>query len=182
MPVIPDPPPGAADSATAAAREAAWLQTANDSLPSLLADDGGPWDVIQAYWPGAHFAKDKHGIYVDARPVADPRVSNQRIRPQYTFVLSLTWPVKAQGAAAGTSGKALIAETEQQNLDNAAALLIERIRGPLGDKSHGGRFLSVAENPRTVTYAKEDAAVTIPQHRAVLASITYKADDYEVNG
>jgi hypothetical protein len=167
---------------TPAAREAAWLQTANDSLPSLLAADGGPWDIVQAYWPGAHFAKDKHGIYVDAKPADDLRVSNQRIRPRYTFVLSLTWSIKAQGATAGTSGKALIAETEQQNLDNAAALLIERIRGPLGDKTHGGRFLSVAENPRTVTYAKEDPAVTIPQSRSLVATVTYKADDYEVNG
>jgi hypothetical protein len=166
---------------SAAARETAWLTTV-DSLPSLLTEDGGPWDVIQAYWPGAHFAKDRHGIYIDAKPVDDPRVSNQRIRPRYAFVLSLTWPIKAQGATAGTSGKALIAETEQQNLDNAAALLIERIRGPLGDKTHGGRFLSVAENPRTVTYAKEDASVTIPQHRALLASVQYRADDYEVNG
>jgi hypothetical protein len=182
MPVIPDPPPGAADSATAAAREAAWLQTANDSLPSLLTEDGGPWDVIQAYWPGAHFAKDKRGIYVDARPVDDLRVSNQRVRPRYTLVLTLTWSLKGQGATPGASAKSQLAETEQQNLDNAAALLIERIRGPLGDKSHGGRFLSVAENPRTVTYAKEDAAVTIPQHRALLGSVTYKADDYEVNG
>jgi hypothetical protein len=169
-------------TADAAAREAAWLNVTDDSLPSLLADDGGPWDVIQQYWPGAHFAKDKHGVYVDARPVDELRVSNARIRPRYTLVLTLTWPVKAQGAAPGVSGKSLIAETEQQNLDDAVALLIERIRGPLGDKSHGGRFLSCAENPRTVTYAKEDASVTIPQQRALLASVTYKCDDYEVKG
>jgi hypothetical protein len=169
------------DMGSAAAREAAWLQ-AVDSLPSLLAADGGPWDVIQAYWPVAHLAKDKHGLYVDARPVADSRVSNQRIRPQYTFVLTLLWPVKAQGATAGVSGTTRIAETEQQNLDNAAALLIERVRGFLGDKTHGGRFLSVAENPRTVTYVKEDPAVTYPQDRTLRASVTYKADDYEVNG
>lgn len=169
-------------TADAAAREAAWLQTATDSLPSLLAEDGGPWDVVQAYWPGAHLAKNKHGIYVDARPVADPRVSNQRIRPQYTFVLTLLWPLKAQGATAGASGTSRIPETEQQNLDNAAALLIERIRGPLGDKSHGGRFLSVAENPRTVTYEKQDPSVTIPQSNSLLASVVYKGDDFEVNG
>jgi hypothetical protein len=169
-------------TADAAARESAWLQTAGDSLPSLLAADGGPWDVIQAYWPVAHLAKDKHGIYVDARPVADPRVSNQRIRPQYTFVLTLLWPVKAQGATAGVSGTTRIAETEQQNLDNAAALLIERVRGFLGDKTHGGRFLSVAENPRMVSYVKEDPAVTYPQDRTLRASVQYRADDYEVNG
>jgi hypothetical protein len=36
-------------TADAVARELAWL-TAVDDLPSLLTGDGGPWDVIQAYW------------------------------------------------------------------------------------------------------------------------------------
>lgn len=181
MPVIPDPSPVAADTATAAAREAAWLCVTGDSLPSLLSEDGGPWDVIQAYWPGAHFAKDKRGIYVDARPMDDPRVSNARIRPRYTLVLTLMWSLKGQGATPGASAKSQLAETEQQNLDNAAALLIERIRGFVGDKTHGGRFLSVAENPRTVTYAKQDPETTVAQ-RELRAVVTYKADDYEVNG
>ena len=173
---------GAVSTADAAAREAAWLQASGDSLPALLTAGYGPWDVVQAYWPGAHLAANQHGIYVDARTVADLRVSNQRIRPQYAFTLTLIWPVKAQGATAGSSGTARIAETEQQNLDNAKDLIIQRIRGPLGDKSHGGRFLSVAENPRTVSYTKEDPSVTIPQNRSLRASLQYRADDYEVSG
>lgn len=181
MPVIPDPSPGAADTGSAAARECAWLATV-DSLPSLLATDGGPWDVVQAYWPGAHFAKDKHGLYVDALKVNDLRVSNQRVRSQYQITLTLTWPVKAQGATAGSSALSRIAETEQQNMDNAAALVIQRIRGFVGDKSHGGRFLSCAENPRTVSYMKQDPAVTIPQDRVLHAAISYRIDDFEVNG
>ena len=182
MPVIPDPSSPAPSIGTAVARESEWLCVVGDSLPTLLAEYGGPWEVVQAYWPGARWAKDKHGIYVDARTVADPRVSNARIRSQYQFTLTLTWPVKGQGSGgAGTSNLSLIAETEQQNLDSAVALVIQRIRGPLGDKSHGGRFLSVAENPRTVNYTKQDAAVTIPQ-RMLRATLAYRADDYEVNG
>ena len=42
-------------TADAVAREAAWLTTSNDSLPVLLAP-AGPWQVVQAYWPGAKFA------------------------------------------------------------------------------------------------------------------------------
>jgi len=182
MPVIPDPSPGVADTATAAAREAAWLQTSGDSLPSLRAADGGPWEVVQAYWPGTRFPKDEHGIYVDARHVTDLRASSQRIRPQYQFTLTLFWPVLARGATAGTSSKNLIAETEQQNLDSAAALIIERVRGFTGDKTHGGRFLSVGENPRSVIYAKQDPQQTIPGNRALLGSLSYRADDFEVNG
>ena len=92
---------------------------AGDSLPSLQSEDGGPWDIVQAYWPGAHFAKDKPGLYVDALKVDDPRVSNARVRPQYQITLTLTWPVKGRGATAGASGTARIPETEQQNLDGA---------------------------------------------------------------
>lgn len=164
----------------AAARECAWLSTV-DSLPSLLSEDGGPWDVLQAYWPGAHFAKDKHGLYVDALKVDDPRVSNLRVRPQYQITLTLTWPVKGQGATAGASATTRIPETEQQNLDDAKDLIIQRIRGFPGDHTHGGRFLSVAENPRTVSYVKQDPAVTVPL-RELRAVVTYRADDYEVNG
>jgi hypothetical protein len=45
---------------SAASREAAWF-SAVDSLPSLLTANEGPWDVVQAYWPGARFAADLHG-------------------------------------------------------------------------------------------------------------------------
>ena len=168
--------------ATAVSREAAWLTTTGDTLPSLLSADGGPWDVVQGYWPGAHLQSNLHGIYVDARNANDLRAQFQRIRPQYQFTLTLIWPVKAQGATGGVKGTTRIAETEQLNLDNAAELLIERIRGLVGDKTHGGRFLSVAENPRTVTYVKQDPAVTIHQHRALYAVVAYRADDLEVNG
>lgn len=181
MPVIPDPSPGVANTGSAAARECAWLAETGDGLPSLQTEDGGPWDVLQAYWPGAHFAKDKSGLYVDALKVDDLRVSNLRVRPQYQITLTLIWPVKGRGATAGSSATARIPETEQQNLDSAAALVIERVRGFVGDKTHGGRFLSVAENPRTVSYVKQDPAVTVPL-RELRATIMYKCDDYEVNG
>src|ERR1700728_2210274 len=163
----------------AVARELAWL-TAVDDLPALLAGDGGPWAAVD-WWQGARFARDKHGLYLDARDVGSVRTSSQRIMPQYQFVLTLYWPILGQGAAAGTSGKSLIAETEQANLDAAKDLVLQRINGPLGDKTHGGRFLSVAENPRKVTYTKADPVEGV-QQRELRSSFTYRADDYEVNG
>jgi len=167
-------------TADAVTRELAWL-TAVDDLPSLLTDDGGPWDVVD-WWQGARFARDKHGLYVDARDTGSVRTSSQRIMPQYQFVLTLYWPILAQGpGGAGTSSKALIAETEQANLDAAKDLVLQRINGFPGDKTHGGRFLSVAENPRKVTYTKADPVEGV-QQRELRSLFTYRADDYEVNG
>lgn len=154
-------------------REAAWL-TAVDSLPSLLVADGGPWQVVQAFDPVATRRTEQKTIYVTSLRIADTRASNQRIRPQYEITLDLHWPVHqaTPGIAAG----------EFQNLRNATDLVLQRIRGPVGDKTHGGRFLSVAENPRRVDVVYADPAMTIPEGKYVGAVIGYRADDYEVNG
>ena len=160
-------------TATAVARESAWLG-AVDALPSLLSVNGGPWGVVQGFWPGNRFAAEKTGLYVDARELDDQRASSQRIRPQYEFTIRAEWPLKGSAAP--------IAETAQQAFSNALDLLLQRIRGPLGDKTHGGRFLSVAENPRTVRVTKEDPAVTIPADQRLRATVTYKGDDWEISG
>jgi hypothetical protein len=161
-------------TATAVSREAAWLQASGDGLPALLTGAGGPFGVVQAYWPGAREASQKPGIYVDAVPIADLRVSNQRIRPQYLFVLTCIWPVLRPSAP--------IAETEQQNFSNALDLLVQRIRGPVGDKTHGGAFLSVAENPRRVDMVREDPKRTLPESKSLLETVRYSADDLEISG
>jgi hypothetical protein len=137
---------------------------------------GGPWDVVQGYWPGAKIASQRTGIYVQRASITDPRVSSQRIRPSYQFTLKLVWPVR--------TGAAPLAETEQQNMDDAVELLLERIRGPLGDKTHGGRFLSVGETPgrpAVVTVRFEDPEITIPAQKALRATCVYNADDIELN-
>jgi len=159
---------------TAVARETAWLATITDALPYLPSYAGGAWDVVQGFWPGSRITTQKTGIYLWARTISDPRISNQRIRAQYEFTLKLIWPVKAQAGP--------LAETEQQNLATAVDAVVRRIRGLVGDKTHGGRFLSVAENPRTVTVSFEDAEATIPETKALYGSVVYRADDYEING
>ena len=161
-------------TATAVARETAWLRTSGDGLPALLVSAGGPWQIVQGFWPGAKLRTQLPGIYVLASPCDDLRVSNQRIRPQYAFELRLNWPILRTQAP--------VAETEAQNLANAADLLIQRIRGLVGDKTHGGRFLSVAENPRRVTRTDADPEMTIPGQKALRSIVTYRADDLELNG
>lgn len=163
-------------TADAVAREAEWLQSSGDTLPALLLADGGPWKIVQAYWPGARFAAQQTGIYVTRRILDDQRSHDLMLMPQYEFTLKLVWPVRTSAPP--------IAETEQQNLDNAVDLLIQRIRGLPGDKSHGGRFLSVGEAPKGLfpSVAFEDPEVTMPVDKVLRASATYRADDFEVYG
>ena len=165
-------------TADACAREASWLAITNDALPALLKP--GPWDVVQAYWPGARLDVNKAGIYVLRTRLQDRRSAGIRIMPRYTLSLRLVWPVKnAVGSA-----RLGLAETEQANLDVACDLLLQRIRGLVRDKSHGGRFLSVGETPSgqppEITWM--DPEQTIPMLRSLRGQVSYIADDFEING
>jgi hypothetical protein len=157
--------------ADAVTREAAWLNTTTDGLPVLPTSAGGPWDVIQAYLPRSP-NQQKTQIYVLRRRGATTRFSQQRRIATYSFHLSLVWPVGA------TTTSTNIAETEQQAFDNAIALLVGRIEGTVNDKTHGGRFLSVAEAPHGTGIDVEwgDPAQSLLDGR-LIASVTYMADD-----
>lgn len=159
-------------TADACAREAAWLQTAGDGLPSLLSDDGGPWDVIQAYWPRTQQTRQT-GIYVMRRRLQTTRWSNQRRMPHYAFRLRLWWPIGAT-----TTGTPLL-EDEQAALDSAVDLLLQRLEGTVGDKTHGGRFMSVGEAPEGTSFDVDfdDPEQTVPASGALSATATYMADD-----
>jgi hypothetical protein len=160
-------------SSDAVAREAAWLATmSGDALPFLPASAGGPWQVIQAYWPRTPRTNET-GIYVLRAALLDPRAANQRVRPRYEMTLRLVWPVVVTGNS--------LLETAQQNLDSATDLLLQRIRGPLGDKTHGGRFLSAAENPRSVSVRFDDPERAMEQFKSLRAVVAYSVDDFDVN-
>lgn len=160
------------NSATAAARESAWLATSGDGLPSLLESAGGPFDVVQAYRPRTPRGRAGQ-LYVLRRAFREDRFANQRRQSHYQFELQIVWPLSnSQGSA----------EEDQQNLDNAVDLVLQRVGGFTGDKTHGGRFLSVAEVPRFVDVVFTDPAATIPQKAAFEAQITYFADDFEITG
>lgn len=152
-------------------REAAWLTTSGDGLPDLLADVGGPWDNIQAYWSRTPATRQK-SVYVLRRTIRDQRTANIRRTPTYEFLLKIVWPISTSTGAA---------EKEQRALDAAVGLLLKRIDGPLMDKTHGGRFLSVAENPRYVDVTFLDPEQTLSQVAALRAEVMYSADDFEIN-
>ena len=160
-------------TADAILRETAWLQVSGDGLPSLPYGAGGPFQILQGYWPRTP-ATNKTGLYVLRAELLAPRVAAQRIRSRYEMTLRVVWPVIATGTP--------LLETAQQDLDNAIGLLFRRIQGPLGDKSHGGRFLSAGENPRRVRAPFEDPEQSMARYKALRATVAYGIDDFEVSG
>ena len=164
----------------ACAREAAWLSTtAGDSLPFLPASAGGPWVVIAPYVQGAQTRTQAPAIYVKRGQVRQARPANQRIRPRYAMRLELHWPVLVI-----TPGSSSIAASSAQDFDDAIEALRARVTGPLGDKTHGGRFLSAAIDSRgqpdiSVDYG--DNTVTIKAAKELTATMTYPIDDFELN-
>ena len=166
-------------TADAVAREAAWLNTTGDSLPSLPSSAGGLWEVIDAYVQGAARQTQKPAIYVKRGQVRQVRVANQRVRPRYPMILELHWPVRVTSPGASS-----IAATEAQNFDDAIEALRARVTGPLGDKSHGGRFLSAAIDGKgqpDIDVVYGDASATIKAAKELTASMSYSVDDFELN-
>jgi hypothetical protein len=161
--------------ADAVTREAAWLAQSGDGLPALLKSAGGPFDIIRAYWPGNRLATQQTGIYVTRGHISANHSMALRYRPQCVFRIKVVWPVRCSSR---------IAEIEQQNLDDALDALITRISGPPGDKTHGGRFLSVAELPQegSVMVDFEDPEATIQATKDLRCTIGYYADDLEFTG
>jgi hypothetical protein len=160
-------------TATAVDRETAWLTSVGDGLPALLVGDGGRWEVVQAYQPRTPATRATQ-LYVKRRSLRVERFGMIRRMPSYEFVLALFWPLSSGSGSA---------ESDQRAFDLALDDVLARIGGigpPVADKSHGGRFLSVAENPPRIDVRFNDPANATS---AVFeAEITYAADDYDFNG
>lgn len=162
------------DSSTAVTREAEWLAAYNpaDGLPALLVSQGGPFDVVQAYWPRTPAAR-RNSLYVLRRHIESGRTANVRTMNRYQFLLRIVWPMSSQSGSA---------EVAQQSLDSAVQLVLTRVGGLFMDKTHGGRFLSVAENPPQSTVDFADPESTIAAKADLRVDITYWADDFETSG
>jgi hypothetical protein len=161
-------------SSTAVDREVAWL-TQVDALPTLLAVNSGPWDIVQAYWPRSLQTR-KSGIYVLRTAVDETRFANQRKIQNHAFRAKLWWPI------GGTTTGIDIAEDEQRAFDAAIDLLVSRIRGTPFDHTHGS-FLSVAEDGGRISVRFADPEQTTGASPACLrAEVTWSADDRDFTG
>lgn len=161
-------------SADAVDREAAWLADYNaaDGLPGLLAGYGGPFDVVQAYVPRTP-AQRQRRLYVTRGQIHAERFGFNRMINHYPFMLRLYWP---QSSPTGQ------AESVQRDFDAAVELVLQRINGPLAlplDKTHGARFMSVAQNPNDIIVDFADPEQSILAKADLSATITYTADDQD---
>jgi hypothetical protein len=159
-------------TADAVARETAWLNTTvDDGLPILVADGGGPFDTIGGYYPRTPY-EERRTIYVLLHQIQHQRFGARRVLNRYPFRLILWWPILAADGSA---------ETEAQAFDSGIDLLLQRIEGPMGDKTHGGRFLSAAQLEGTsISVDYTDPEQTL-QLGGLRAEVTYTADDIEIN-
>jgi hypothetical protein len=155
------------------AREAAWLSAYNpaDGLPPLLAANGGPWQVVQAYWPRTPDTMGKR-IYVMRHSTKNERFANVQKINKYVLRLVCFWPMTV------ISGST---EQAQADFDVALDAVITRIVGLQLDKTHGNRFLSVAEDPAGIDLVYHDPVQTLAQQLGLAAEITYNADDQNYN-
>lgn len=156
---------------SAVTKEAAWLATATvDGLPNLPST----FDVVQAYWPRTPTYR-KAGLYLTRPGFQDMRFGAHRKIRRHQFLLRAMWPI-----GGGTVGTPLW-ETEQATFDAAVGFVIQRIVAFDMDKTHGGRFLSVAEAPDampiSVTFSDPARASGGGGRVELSADITYYADD-----
>lgn len=158
-------------SADAVDREAAWLAAfdATDGLPGLLAAYGGPFDVVQAYLPRTP-AQRRRALYVVRSSLRVERFGFNRKINHHTFMLRMSWPQTSQTGDA---------ESVQAAFDAAVDLVVQRISGLFLDKTHGARFLSVAENPADISVDFADPESSIQARADLTAVITYQADDQD---
>lgn len=167
-------------TADAVKREAAWLNTANDGLPNLLADAGGRWDLVNPYWMRTPPQRQRV-VWVNKGHMSVRRFANVRKLITYHFELELWWPLSTQ------TGES---ETDQAEFDLAVNDLVMRISGfgytgaTVADKTHGGRFLSAVETEfagDSIEISTPPASNTLPLGIGYIATVTYAADDFEFN-
>lgn len=149
-------------------REVAWLNSSGDGLPTLVAPDG-PWDLIQVWRPRTAQMR-KSAVYVLRNIYTVKRFANIRSMTTHDFKLKLFWPLSS-----GTGE----AESDFAEFEYAVQQLVLRILGQLGDKTHGGRFLSIAEDPNFLIVELQDPDTTIGSQAGFLGEITYSGDDPE---
>jgi hypothetical protein len=168
-----------ATTADACDREAAFLNLTTDGLPILPVSAGGKWDLVQAYRPRTPAAR-KNQIYVTRSDFAVDRTANQRSMASYALELQLLWTLSLSSGSA---------EQAQRDFDAAIDDVVKRVLGtPPGfqggigmDKTHDGKFLSAAENPRRVQVRILPPEKTISPGAYLEAQMVYMVDDYDFN-
>jgi len=161
-------------TADAVDRETAWLRTSGDGLPALLADDGGHFDLVEPYLLRTP-ARRKNRLYVLRPKFRIERFGSQRRIPHYDMELLAIWTLSN-----GTGDF----QADQRAFDVALNDVVARIGGfgpPHMDKTHGGAFMSAAEDPGLIEVQITPYDMPTPGLE-IEAHITYTVDDPDFNG
>lgn len=163
---------------TVESREASWFTTdppaTFPTCPPLLVSNGGPFDVVQAFWQQVDERERELYIVmtesIEARDEQTLGAMGGMKGWKHSLVLYLYWPVEDPTGSL---------ENEQQNFRTAIAAVLTRIRGPQYDKTHGGQFAAVGgEAPGDrVTTRFGDVPTAIAQGQPLTAQILYSAYD-----
>jgi hypothetical protein len=160
---------------TAVTREVAWYTTDpppagiygawTPQPPALLAANGGAWVNIQAYYPKV-LQRQNQIVITRGKPSEERIAIGGEKEWLHRFDVMLLWPLDAEDA-----------ETDQQSLDTAIADVLTRIRGPLGDKTHGLAFAAVAEDQYEIQIEYGDVLHQILNDGQLEVHIRYVASD-----
>lgn len=155
--------------ATAVSREAAWFTT--DPPPSfpgaypLQTANQGPFDVIQGYIPKD--PQSKRSLYITRGKAKQARISlGGEFEIVHTFTVIVMWPLRSAKL-----------EDDQSALDTAVAAVIQRIQGPNLDHTHGGAFLTVADDEHDIEIEQTDPLEAVLNREPIVVRITYQATD-----
>lgn len=136
--------------------EEAWFlaDLSVDGIPGLTKDAGGPFDVVAAQV--RRLQQKPRQLFLAHDTSRDARGSKDSRRLDHDLMALVLWPYRNAQAM----------HEDQDRLDAAVDAVLARIRGPLGDRTHGGRWWIVGDsrveppNPSTIlTFADAMAAV-----------------------
>ena len=154
--------PGIGDSSDVVAREEAWFQSDQSGaingygqaqpLPPLTTDLGGPFDIVQGY--GRKISTRQRGLYIWRANIVERRYGVQMKTLTYDMRCNIVWPL------ANTSGNGY--EADQADLDAAIEAVLQRIRGPKADGTHGGRFTAAGEEKNELVRDEVKVELTNP--------------------
>ena len=127
---------------TAVSAEAAWFTAEPPAswptAPPLISTSAGPFDAVQAYRPFVPPKGKNLFIYRDygAEQGEEWLASGAQNQWHHHLIAQILWSfTEATGSG----------ETMEQHLETAIAAVMARIRGPIGDKTHGGAFTDVGD-------------------------------------
>lgn len=135
-------------------REVDWLTSIAADMPGLTADQGGPWDLVLPYGRAAGTVTTGRYLWVAREGGNEMRFAIQQKIHVHRMRLRLIWPVRANHARP---------EDDLALLDAAVADVLTRVRGPVGDHTHGGRFLDAAEGGMTEASSSSVSTIEVEQ-------------------